>query len=113
MSEHDTRGKVAISPSLPEAADLPSEAVSLRSTRNRKLVARIAIYSESPPEKLLLQAGDTDGHQFDQQLHLILSLLRSEEHTSELQSHSDLVCRLLLEKKKRMTRTTVTCHSDV
>src|SRR5438132_7944553 len=27
--------------------------------------------------------------------------LRSEEHTSELQSHSDLVCRLLLEKKKQ------------
>ena len=27
-------------------------------------------------------------------------LKRSEEHTSELQSHSDLVCRLLLEKKK-------------
>src|SRR5437588_2041956 len=28
---------------------------------------------------------------------------RSEEHTSELQSHSDLVCRLLLEKKNRWT----------
>src|SRR5438034_5376965 len=28
---------------------------------------------------------------------------RSEEHTSELQSHSDLVCRLLLEKKKTQT----------
>src|SRR5436190_1382978 len=28
------------------------------------------------------------------------AMLRSEEHTSELQSHSDLVCRLLLEKKK-------------
>src|SRR5436190_18397793 len=28
---------------------------------------------------------------------------RSEEHTSELQSHSDLVCRLLLEKKKNHT----------
>src|SRR5438034_3289862 len=28
---------------------------------------------------------------------------RSEEHTSELQSHSDLVCRLLLEKKKMHT----------
>src|SRR5437773_3702650 len=27
--------------------------------------------------------------------------LRSEEHTSELQSHHDLVCRLLLEKKKQ------------
>src|SRR5438132_5491825 len=29
--------------------------------------------------------------------------IRSEEHTSELQSHSDLVCRLLLEKKKHNT----------
>src|SRR5438034_7109403 len=29
------------------------------------------------------------------------SVERSEEHTSELQSHSDLVCRLLLEKKKK------------
>src|SRR3954449_12134492 len=28
-------------------------------------------------------------------------LIRSEEHTSELQSHSHLVCRLLLEKKKK------------
>ena len=31
---------------------------------------------------------------------LAVSLARSEEHTSELQSHRDLVCRLLLEKKK-------------
>src|SRR5436190_16878325 len=30
-----------------------------------------------------------------------IGALRSEEHTSELQSHSDLVCRLLLEKKNR------------
>src|SRR5438034_7176023 len=30
---------------------------------------------------------------------------RSEEHTSELQSHSDLVCRLLLEKKKQIETT--------
>src|SRR5437667_7413715 len=30
---------------------------------------------------------------------------RSEEHTSELQSHHDLVCRLLLEKKKTPTRS--------
>src|SRR5438034_8836867 len=30
---------------------------------------------------------------------------RSEEHTSELQSHSDLVCRLLLEKKKTKQTT--------
>src|SRR5438132_4511521 len=32
----------------------------------------------------------------------LLPLGRSEEHTSELQSHSDLVCRLLLEKKKKI-----------
>src|SRR2546428_12973884 len=31
------------------------------------------------------------------------AILRSEEHTSELQSRSDLVCRLLLEKKKKDT----------
>src|SRR5438034_3707019 len=33
--------------------------------------------------------------------HCIEISWRSEEHTSELQSHSDLVCRLLLEKKKK------------
>src|SRR5438034_2732120 len=31
-------------------------------------------------------------------------LARSEEHTSELQSHSDLVCRLLLEKKNKYSQ---------
>src|SRR2546427_3400823 len=34
------------------------------------------------------------------------SCQRSEEHTSELQSQSNLVCRLLLEKKKRHTTPT-------
>src|SRR5438034_7412444 len=40
---------------------------------------------------------------------------RSEEHTSELQSHSDLVCRLLLEKKKKKIsdRTSVRMNRDV
>src|SRR5436190_7011884 len=32
---------------------------------------------------------------------------RSEEHTSELQSHSELVCRLLLEKKKNNIKTKI------
>src|SRR5438034_4889834 len=36
-----------------------------------------------------------------QRLRLYSCKNRSEEHTSELQSHSDLVCRLLLEKKKK------------
>src|SRR5438094_6236744 len=36
--------------------------------------------------------------------------IRSEEHTSELQSPYDLVCRLLLEKKKRPTTTCPMIH---
>src|SRR5947209_16858249 len=46
--------------------------------------------------------------------------LRSEEHTSELQSRQYLVCRLLLEKKKKnqeaipheRTKQTTPCHTD-
>src|SRR5260221_10889002 len=37
---------------------------------------------------------------------------RSEEHTSELQSHSDLVCRLLLEKKKNQFCDGARHHSE-
>src|SRR5688572_32234407 len=47
---------------------------------------RTAIYSK---ESLLADASER------------LKALRSEEHTSELQSQSNLVCRLLLEKKKK------------
>src|SRR5438034_4382621 len=36
--------------------------------------------------------------------HRSLTIIRSEEHTSELQSHSDLVCRLLLEKKNSIDK---------
>src|SRR2546430_12752555 len=36
--------------------------------------------------------------------HVLLSMGRSEEHTSELQSQSNLVCRLLLEKKNKRPR---------
>src|SRR5260370_13304273 len=39
--------------------------------------------------------------------------LRSEEHTSELQSHLNLVCRLLLEKKKRSTYEEVAANLTV
>src|SRR5438067_6579977 len=38
---------------------------------------------------------------------------RSEEHTSELQSRFDLVCRLLLEKKNCMNRTILDNHTHV
>src|SRR2546428_4421653 len=44
---------------------------------------------------------------YNQRLAILSSFyafLRSEEHTSELQSRSDLVCRLLLEKKKKQPK---------
>src|SRR5436190_6745768 len=49
-----------------------------------------------------LKAGDDLRHDKRRAVAVIGdgALPRSEEHTSELQSHSDLVCRLLLEKKK-------------
>src|SRR5256886_8946523 len=39
--------------------------------------------------------------------------VRSEEHTSELQSQSNLVCRLLLEKKKYIPHFSSPCHRRV
>src|SRR5438874_3520193 len=45
----------------------------------------------------------------DRRFPALLQAIRSEEHTSELQSRRDLVCRLLLEKKKeRKTQEPVT-----
>src|SRR2546426_3384802 len=38
---------------------------------------------------------------------------RSEEHTSELQSPCNLVCRLLLEKKKKRNNITLILHKDI
>src|SRR5699024_11600097 len=43
-------------------------------------------------------------------LSIIFPVLRSEEHTSELQSRFDLVCRLLLEKKKLLTPSVPVTH---
>ena len=50
-------------------------------------------------ERLVARLGIADRVRF-------VSGIRSEEHTSELQSRSDLVCRLLLEKKKTKLKTT-------
>ena len=41
-----------------------------------------------------------------------VQVARSEEHTSELQSHHDLVCRLLLEKKKQKQKKKKTKCAD-
>src|SRR2546430_5701765 len=46
--------------------------------------------------------GEHTDHHIEQ---FFVGLMRSEEHTSELQSQSKLVCRLLLEKKKKALET--------
>src|SRR2546427_12510098 len=53
-----------------------------------------AAVRDGPPGGAARQPGDRGQRGEDQRL-------RSEEHTSELQSQSNLVCRLLLEKKKK------------
>src|SRR5437773_8290903 len=60
----------------------------------RSLQASVRFHGQSSREP---QAGE------GMKAKVSVSLKRSEEHTSELQSHHDLVCRLLLEKKKKRT----------
>src|SRR5260221_6789750 len=60
------------------------------------------------PRACLGQAGDRQGRGVGGE-----DRVRSEEHTSELQSHSDLVCRLLLEKKKRMKENNLRARDAV
>src|SRR5437773_8049479 len=71
-----------------------------------------------PKEKAMHGSGQLDAWRTIQRSHAIangcyvaaVNRVRSEEHTSELQSHHDLVCRLLLEKKK--TNTTMTYETN-
>src|SRR5437588_89840 len=49
------------------------------------------------PTVLLLHGFPSSSHMFRNLIPMLADKYRSEEHTSELQSHSDLVCRLLLE----------------
>src|SRR5436190_14635375 len=56
------------------------------------------LFRSSP--RVTIFAFDDQGESSTSMSWTSTSSSRSEEHTSELQSHSDLVCRLLLEKKK-------------
>src|SRR5437588_1064729 len=72
--------------------------------------------TEIGPEENALELGDRMAHAGADLLVETLARIetgsiqpeRSEEHTSELQSHSDLVCRLLLEKKNAAVEITST-----
>src|SRR5260370_24029771 len=60
---------------------------------------RVAAQAEKPSSEKKKQPDHLTAH-VNRILILALLIMRSEEHTSELQSHLNLVCRLLLEKKK-------------
>src|SRR3712207_8508061 len=59
-----------------------------------------------PVENIAVEHGDTDTAPYG--LGTYASRSRSEEHTSELQSRQYLVCRLLLEKKKKKINIEIT-----
>src|SRR5690606_39461024 len=80
-------GNVSVQAVSPVAAiDLQGVGISFRSARLKQEIAALRDIDLTVPDRLFV------------------SLLRSEEHTSELQSREKLVCRLLLETKN--TRTT-------
>src|SRR5438874_3826605 len=72
---------------------------------NRDLVARYGVDANLAAEKQLIVVAQGEGENAGV---FTFPLGRSEEHTSELQSRRDLVCRLLLEKKKKKTITKTT-----
>src|SRR2546430_11047869 len=69
----------------------------------------ITVLTHKPPLGAYRGVGMTMGaFVMERVVDLVAERVRSEEHTSELQSQSNLVCRLLLEKKKRNeTRATI------
>src|SRR5206468_12039925 len=58
-------------------------------------------FVSGPVLRTHIRSGKEWFHLFGGKFNPTLADIRSEEHTSELQSRSDLVCRLLLEKKKK------------
>src|SRR2546430_8111236 len=65
----------------------------------------LSLHDALPISLLALQHPQLRSHRWFTAA-VLFGLLRSEEHTSELQSQSNLVCRLLLEKKKKKNKKT-------
>src|SRR2546421_9194690 len=89
---------------LPLDPSYPAERLGfmLADAGARVLVTQAALLDRFPAHRarLVCLDGDRGAIAANPAIAPALRLERSEEHTSELQSRSDLVCRLLLEKKK-------------
>src|SRR2546430_3482421 len=59
------------------------------------MMVKTAVFAPMPSARVSAATAEKPG---------VLRSMRSEEHTSELQSQSNLVCRLLLEKKKKIIK---------
>src|SRR2546430_4118676 len=100
-------GPVAHSPSTPPGLELPSTVVGTMSPSpylRCTLLRRRRQAGQRPPRS----RGSSTSRSASPSM---LKPKRSEEHTSELQSQSNLVCRLLLEKKKT-SYTSLQTHSN-
>src|SRR5260370_28089832 len=88
--------------SLVSACTTHSQATSCAALRSPALSASsMAFTSDNPMCLTTWREGVTSSALMPRNSHVVRTTFwRSEEHTSELQSHLNLVCRLLLEKKK-------------
>src|SRR5207302_11080496 len=104
--------RLARSPVVLALRSFPTRRSSDLSPRRRKNISAAAVSgSRTSPRSHLSRrspfhrAARRAGRQIVQEraslIRLIAQIERSEEHTSELQSRENLVCRLLLEKKKK------------
>src|SRR5260221_1731323 len=76
----------------------------------------MAVFFPSAEHQVTTRISKVEQHSFKTEGKILvkpgwLAIYRSEEHTSELQSHSDLVCRLLLEKKNKTLCLYALCHT--
>src|SRR2546427_5547959 len=71
----------------------------------QKAHPRRSVRQEHPPGCDRVAAAAGDGPVVHRRDTIAPRRVRSEEHTSELQSQSNLVCRLLLEKKKKKNKS--------
>src|SRR2546430_3263784 len=78
----------------------PEPSIAIKSAETRWLLIKNPRFGDVPSEPEYVWVEDDKIPITLTTLVRVIGILRSEEHTSELQSQSNLVCRLLLEKKK-------------
>src|SRR5204862_3480501 len=93
-------------PSFPprRSSDLCHEGSAVRDASGEPSEGRIPARNRAVSLAVILSAARTVAERItaNDTARFLAGMRRSEEHTSELQSRRDIVCRLLLEKKKHM-----------